>query len=68
MKLSVGIITFNEEKILPVTLKAASKVADEIVIVDSNSSDGTVEIARNFGATGLRRRVEGIWPSEKFRH
>ena len=64
MKLSVGIITFNEEKILPVTLKAASKVADEIVIVDSNSSDGTVEIARNFGAKVYDEEWKGFGPQK----
>ena len=42
--LSVGIITFNEELRLERTLKAVQGLADEIVIVDSFSTDGTVEI------------------------
>lgn len=64
MKLSVGIITFNEEKILPITLEAASKVADEIVIVDSNSSDRTVEIARSFGTKVYDEVWKGFGPQK----
>jgi glycosyltransferase involved in cell wall biosynthesis len=50
MKLSIGIITFNEEKILGRTLDSVKGIADEIIIVDSNSTDSTVEIAKSFGA------------------
>ncbi|MDR1632113.1 MAG: glycosyltransferase family 2 protein [Dysgonamonadaceae bacterium] len=50
MNLSVGLITHNEEKKLTRTLKAIKDIAGEIVIVDSGSSDKTVEIARSFGA------------------
>ena len=49
MTLSVVIITFNEEANLPRTLESV-KWADEIVIVDSGSTDRTVEIARSYGA------------------
>jgi glycosyltransferase involved in cell wall biosynthesis len=48
MKLSVYIITLNEEKRLEKTLQAASKVADEIIIVDSGSNDRTKKIALNY--------------------
>jgi glycosyltransferase involved in cell wall biosynthesis len=50
VKISAYIITFNEEKRLPKTLAALQKVADEIVIVDSGSTDKTKEIALDFGA------------------
>ncbi len=43
-------VTYNEEKRLPKTLEAISKVADEIVIVDSGSTDKTEEIAKRYGA------------------
>lgn len=56
--LSVGLITFNEELRLERTLKAVQGLADEIVVVDSFSTDNTVEIAKSFGA-----KVEQIsWP------
>jgi glycosyltransferase involved in cell wall biosynthesis len=47
--LSVAIITLNEAENLSRTL-ASVLFADEIVVVDSGSSDGTVEIAKSFGA------------------
>ena len=50
MNLSVYLITLNEENRLENTLKAAAKVADEIVMVDSGSTDKTVEIAKKYKA------------------
>jgi glycosyltransferase involved in cell wall biosynthesis len=50
MKLSVGIITYNEERNLPGTLGAVKDIADEIIIVDSHSTDNTVKIAERYGA------------------
>jgi glycosyltransferase involved in cell wall biosynthesis len=47
--LSVVIITLNEEANIRRTLESV-RWADEIIIVDSGSSDGTVEIARSHGA------------------
>jgi len=48
--LSVAIITKNEEANLARTL-ASVQFADETVVVDSGSTDRTVEIARSFNAT-----------------
>jgi glycosyltransferase involved in cell wall biosynthesis len=54
MQLSVVIITFNEEANIGRTLQSVQPlVADgkgEIVVVDSGSTDHTVEIAKSFGA------------------
>lgn len=50
MKISAAIITFNEEKILEKTLKSIENIADEIVIVDSGSTDKTEQIAKKYGA------------------
>ncbi|MBU2539064.1 MAG: glycosyltransferase family 2 protein [Proteobacteria bacterium] len=50
MPLSVAIITKNEEDRLPDCLASVS-FADEVVVVDSGSTDKTVEIAHAFGAT-----------------
>ncbi|HEY0309339.1 MAG TPA: glycosyltransferase family 2 protein [Acidobacteriaceae bacterium] len=49
MKLSVCIITLNEEKNIARTL-ASVAFAQEIIVVDSGSTDRTVEIAREHGA------------------
>lgn len=50
MSLSIALITFNEEKNLPATLKAVKDIADEIIIIDSYSKDNTLKIAEEFGA------------------
>jgi glycosyltransferase involved in cell wall biosynthesis len=55
--LSVAIVTFNEEQNIARTLTSVSW-ADEIIVVDSHSTDRTVEIARSFGA----RVIERDWP------
>jgi glycosyltransferase involved in cell wall biosynthesis len=48
-KLSVAIITLNEEENLERTLSSV-QFADEVVVIDSGSTDRTLEIAREFGA------------------
>lgn len=54
--LSVAIITHNEEANLARTLASVSW-ADEIIVVDSGSTDRTAEIARGFNA----RVIEHLW-------
>jgi glycosyltransferase involved in cell wall biosynthesis len=49
MAISVAIITLNEEERLPKCLESLS-FADEVVVVDANSTDRTVKIAKNHGA------------------
>ncbi len=49
MKLSVALITLNEQEKLGATLESA-KWADEIIVVDSGSTDLTLDIARAFHA------------------
>ena len=49
MKISACIIARNEEKLLPQCLKSI-KWVDEIIVVDTGSTDKTVEIAESFGA------------------
>jgi glycosyltransferase involved in cell wall biosynthesis len=50
-KLSALIITFNEEKNIERCIASLLPVADEIIVLDSFSTDGTVAIARQMGAT-----------------
>ena len=47
-KLSACIISFNEEEKIEDCLKSLQQVADEIIIVDSNSSDNTIKIAETY--------------------
>jgi glycosyltransferase involved in cell wall biosynthesis len=56
--LSVAMIAMNEEANLPRTLNSV-RWADEIVIVDSGSTDRTLEIARAFGAKTTYHAIAG---------
>src|SRR5580704_19186848 len=49
-RISACLITLNEEINLARALASLSGVADEIVVIDSGSSDRTEEIAREYGA------------------
>jgi tetratricopeptide (TPR) repeat protein len=49
-RLSVSMIVRNEEKYLADCLESVRSVADEIIVVDTGSTDRTIEIARGFGA------------------
>lgn len=48
--LSVCMITKNEEKNISRCLESIKDIADEIIVVDTGSTDKTVEIAKSFGA------------------
>ena len=48
--LCVQLIVRNEETLLPFCLDSVKAIADEIVIVDTGSTDRTIEIAISYGA------------------
>ncbi len=48
--ISLCMIVKNEERRLPDALKSAQPWVDEIIVVDTGSTDRTVEIAESFGA------------------
>ncbi len=48
--LSVVIAVHNEEQNLPTFLAAIKPIADEVVVIDGQSSDATAKLAREFGA------------------
>lgn len=62
MSLTVSIITLNEEKNLARTLESVKSFADEIVIVDSGSTDKTEEIAKSFNAKFYFQKWLGYGP------
>ncbi len=66
MKISACIITLNEEKNLPRCLKSIQSVVDEIVVIDSGSSDQTREIAVQFGVKMIEKSWSGYVAQKNF--
>jgi glycosyltransferase involved in cell wall biosynthesis len=59
-KLSTIIITYNEEQKIAATIDAAWKVSDEIIVVDSGSTDRTKEICIEKGVTFITQEWLGF--------
>ena len=65
-KLSVAIITYNEEANIAACIESIHKLADEIIVVDSYSTDHTVEIAKKLGANVILNKFEGHIQQKNF--
>ena len=59
LTLSLCMIVKDEEEMLPRCLAAVAPAVDEIVIVDTGSTDRTIEIAREYSATVIEREWTG---------
>jgi len=66
MPLSVVIITFNEEHNIERCLKSVQNVADEIVVVDSFSTDQTAFICKKYNVRLLQREFDGYGNQKQF--
>jgi glycosyltransferase involved in cell wall biosynthesis len=60
MTLSVCIITLNEEANIERTLKSVESIADEIIVVDSGSTDATVTLAKAHDARVFAESWQGF--------
>ena len=58
--LTATLIAHNEELDLPRALASLAGVADEIILVDSGSTDRTCDIARAAGARVHARKLDGL--------
>ncbi len=58
-KISAVVITYNEEQNIRRCLESVQDIADEIVVVDSFSTDQTEDICRKMGAVFLQHSFEG---------
>ena len=65
VKVSAVIITYNEEKIIRRTLSRLYW-CHEIIVVDSFSTDNTVNIAKEFGCKVFTRVFDGYGPQKQF--
>ena len=58
MRPTVILLSFNSEDTLGATLSRARNISDEIFVVDSFSSDGTVALAESYGAKVVQHAFE----------
>lgn len=65
-KLSVVIITFNEEKNISRCLQSVKMIADEILVVDSYSTDRTEEICESYNVRFIKNKFEGHVEQKNF--
>lgn len=65
-KLSVVIITLNEEKNIERCLLSVREIADEVVVVDSFSTDATKEICEKFGVRFIEHEFQGYVEQKNF--
>ncbi len=66
MHFSVVIITLNNQRTIREVLVAVFAWANEIVVVDSGSSDKTLEIAKEFDCSISYRKFEGFGKQKHF--
>ena len=64
--LSVFVIACNEERRIGEVIAAAHQLSDDIVVVDSGSTDRTVEIAEAAGARVIHHDWAGYGPQKRF--
>ncbi|HPJ45060.1 MAG TPA: glycosyltransferase [Tenuifilaceae bacterium] len=66
VKISAVIITFNEERYIEQCIRSVMDVADEIVVVDSLSTDRTPEICKNLGVKFIEQPFLGYKEQKNF--
>ena len=66
MNLSVVIITFNEEKNIERCLKSVAPIADEIVVVDSLSTDTTKDLCSKYNVRFISQAFLGYIEQKNF--
>ena len=59
-KIQVLILTYNEEVIMPYTLRHYATFADRITVYDAFSTDNTRNICRQYGANVIDWRTDGV--------
>jgi glycosyltransferase involved in cell wall biosynthesis len=66
LSISIFIVAYNEEENLGRCLKSIADLASEIVIVDSGSSDRTLEIAESYGALVFTEDWKGFMRQKNY--
>ena len=66
IKLTVAIITYNEEKNIGRCISSVQSIADEILVLDSFSTDSTQEICRQLGVRFIQNKFVGFIEQKNF--
>lgn len=66
IKLSAVIITFNEERNIVRCIDSLQEIVDEIVVVDSFSTDKTIELCQSKGVRVIQNKFEGHIQQKNF--
>jgi glycosyltransferase involved in cell wall biosynthesis len=66
LPLSVFIIAQNEADRIGATIRAVRDLTDDLVVVDSGSTDGTPDVARSLGARVVHNPWPGYGPQKRF--
>lgn len=65
-KISATILAFNEERRIGACLESLRDIVDEIVVVDSFSTDRTVEICKSHGCKVIQRVFDGFGAQRQY--
>ena len=65
-KISAVIIAYNEEKLIGDVISSCNKVADEVIVIDSFSTDNTVNICEKLGAQVYQNKFDGHIQQKNF--
>ncbi len=65
-KISVVIITYNEEQNIARCIRSVNGLADEVIVVDSFSEDATIDICRKLGAKVFQHPFSGYREQKNF--
>ena len=60
LKISACYIVKNEEKKLPRSIESLKSAVNELIVVDTGSTDNTIEIAKSYGA----KVIESTWQDD----
>jgi len=65
-RISAVIITMNEEKLIEQCLQSLDDIADEIIVVDSFSTDSTEQICKKYNVKFVQREFRGFMDQKNY--
>lgn len=64
-KVSVLILAKNEEKFIGACIESVKNFANEIIVIDDNSTDQTAKISESLGAKVVNHSLDGDWGKQQ---